>query len=94
MLKVLPPPEGGSTLRYTLKYNELGAKVKWSAPSRAETIRPQTTPAVPRGDRYFQKQKMTAAMRQRKAAKWFQWMGSPLKTKVTMRVKTVREMTS
>ena len=43
---------------------------------------------------YFQKQKMTAAMRQRKAAKWFQWMGSPLKTKVTMRVKTVREMTS
>lgn len=40
------------------------------------------------------KTKNTARMRQRKAAKWFQWSCSPLKTNITITVKTVREITS
>ena len=43
---------------------------------------------------YFKNTKNTASTRQAKAAMWFHWMGWPLKTNITMMVKTVREITS
>ena len=43
---------------------------------------------------YLRNAKKTAATRHRKATPWFQCRGWPLKTRVTMTVKTVRETTS
>ena len=46
------------------------------------------------GRDYFRKAKKTARTMQAKEATWFQWMASPLKKKVMMTEKMVREMTS
>ena len=43
---------------------------------------------------YFKKTKKTARIRQRKAAIWFHWSPSPLNSRVTITVNTVREITS
>ena len=46
------------------------------------------------GRSYFRKTKKTASTRQTNAAMWFQWRASPLKRRVTTKVKTMRETTS
>lgn len=46
------------------------------------------------GRRYFRNTKKTARTRHTKAARWFQWRASPLKRRVTTKVKTMRETTS
>lgn len=46
------------------------------------------------GRRYFRNTKKTASTRQTNAAMWFQWRASPLKRRVTTKVKTMRETTS
>lgn len=46
------------------------------------------------GRSYFRKTKKTARTRHTKAARWFQWRDSPLKRRVTTKVKTMRETTS
>lgn len=46
------------------------------------------------GRSYFRNTKKTASTRQTNAAMWFQWRASPLKRRVTTKVKTMRETTS
>ena len=63
-------------------------------PQARSTSRHSHHPLAPRPKPYFKNTKNTARTRQAKAAMWFQWMGWPLKTNITMMVKTVREITS
>ena len=70
-------------------------EIRKEAPTKAETRPPLRKKAQRLGvPIYFRNTKNTARTRQAKAAMWFQWMGWPLKTNITMMVKTVREITS
>ena len=74
---------------------EKGGKIGKEAPSKHETRPPLREKAQRLGvPIYFRNTKNTASTRQAKAAMWFHWMGWPLKTNITMMVKTVSEITS
>ena len=77
------------------RYREIGGGIR----TKATTIAPTRPPLREKAQRlgvpiYFRNTKNTASTRQAKAAMWFHWMGWPLKTNITMMVKTVSEITS